>query len=175
MAHFAKLDENNVVTEVIVVSNVELNDLPFPESEPIGVQFCKLLYGPLTNWKQTSYNGNFRKQFAGIGGTYSEVGDVFVLSKPVRFPSWVLNSNYDWVPPIPRPNDNVYIWNESTVSWDVVPQPYPSWTAQGDPLKWVPPVMPPGPVSPDGSPYVWDEASQSWIPYSQEVILDQAP
>jgi hypothetical protein len=171
MAHFAKLDESNVVTEVIVVSNVELNDLPFPESEPIGVQFCKLLYGPLTNWKQTSYNGSFRKQFAGIGFTYTAAGDVFVSPKPARFPSWILDQNYDWVPPIPRPTDGVYSWNESTVSWDVVPQPYPSWKAEGNPLQWVPPVLMPL----DGNIYIWDEATLSWVPYTQEIPPEQAP
>jgi len=67
MAHFAKLDANDVVTEVIVINNDVVQNLPFPESEPIGVAFCQSLYGADTVWKQTSYNGNFRVRYAGIG------------------------------------------------------------------------------------------------------------
>jgi hypothetical protein len=169
MAHFAKLDENSVVLEVIVVNNNTINNLPFPESEPIGVEFCQSLFGANTIWKQTSYNGSFRKEFASVGGTYSAEGDVFVNPKPSKFPSWVLNSNYDWVPPTLRPTDTVYIWNENTVSWDAVPQPYPSWKAEGNPLVWTPPV--PKPIG----EYVWDEATQSWIAFNQEIDPDQAP
>ena len=79
MAHFARLDENNVVTEIIVVSNDVVQNLPFPESEPIGVAFCQSLYkNEITVWKQTSYNGNFRRVYAGIGFTYDPVIDEFV-------------------------------------------------------------------------------------------------
>lgn len=78
MAHFAKLDANNVVTEVIVVSNAAVEDLPFPESEPLGIAFCQSLYGADTVWKQTSYNGNFRGAYAGIGYTYDEVKNEFI-------------------------------------------------------------------------------------------------
>lgn len=78
MAHFARLNESNVVTEVIVINNDVVNNLPFPESEPIGVEFCQSLYGPQTIWKQTSYNGNFRGLFAGIGLIYDPVKDEFV-------------------------------------------------------------------------------------------------
>jgi hypothetical protein len=77
MAHFAQLDANNIVTEVIVVNNEVIQNLPFPESEPIGVEFCQSLYGAGTVWKQTSYNGNFRGIYAGIGFTYDPVKDVF--------------------------------------------------------------------------------------------------
>lgn len=78
MAHFAQLDANNIVTQVIVVSNSVVDDLPFPESEPLGVAFCQSLYGADTVWKQTSYNANFRGIYAGIGDTYDPVLDVFV-------------------------------------------------------------------------------------------------
>lgn len=78
MAHFAQLDANNIVIEVIVVSNNVVEDLPFPESEPLGVAFCQSLYGADTVWKQTSYNANFRNVYAGIGDTYDPVLDVFV-------------------------------------------------------------------------------------------------
>lgn len=78
MAHFAKLDENNVVLEVIVVNNEALQNLPFPESEPIGVEFCQSLFGANTVWKQTSYNGNFRGRYAGISDVYDPVKDEFM-------------------------------------------------------------------------------------------------
>lgn len=81
MAHFAQLDENNIVMTVIVVNNDVVNNLPFPESEPIGVEFCQSLYGPQTIWKQTSYNNNFRGLFAGIGFTYDLVKDEFVAPR----------------------------------------------------------------------------------------------
>lgn len=82
MAHFAKLDENNVVLQVIVVNNEVLQNLPFPESEPIGVAFCQSLFGADSVWKQTSYNGNFRGEYAGIGFTYDPTADVFVPPPP---------------------------------------------------------------------------------------------
>lgn len=78
MAHFAQLDEQNKVIQVIVVSNDVINNLPFPESEPLGVDFCQSLYGENTVWKQTSYNGNFRKIYAGIGHLYDATVDEFI-------------------------------------------------------------------------------------------------
>jgi hypothetical protein len=82
MAHFAKLDENNVVLEVIVVNNDAVQNLPFPDSEPIGVAFCQSLFGASTIWKQTSYNENFRGSYAGIGFTYDPAADLFVSPAP---------------------------------------------------------------------------------------------
>ena len=78
MAHFAQLDANNVVTEVIVVNNAVVEDLSFPESEPLGVAFCQSLYGADTVWKQTSYNNKFRGVYAGIGFLYDVNDDIFV-------------------------------------------------------------------------------------------------
>lgn len=78
MAHFAQLDANNVVTEVIVVNNAVVEDLSFPESEPLGVAFCQSLYGADTVWKQTSYNNKFRGTYAGIGFLYDANDDIFV-------------------------------------------------------------------------------------------------
>jgi len=75
MAHFAQLDENNIVTQVIVVNNSELLDESGNESEAKGIAFCQSLFGG--NWKQTSYNANFRKNYAGIGYTYDPVADEF--------------------------------------------------------------------------------------------------
>lgn len=82
MAHFAQLDANNVVTQVIVVNNSVIEDLSFPESEPLGVAFCQSLFGIDTVWKQTSYNANFRGIYAGIGYTYDVATDTFVAPEP---------------------------------------------------------------------------------------------
>jgi hypothetical protein len=116
MAHFAQLDENNVVTQVIVVHNndCQLNGV---ENEEAGVAFCKSLFGENTNWKQTSYNGNMRKNYAGIGYTYNAVRDAFISPKP--FSSWVLNEDScQWEAPTPMPNDGkMYFWDEITTSW----------------------------------------------------------
>ena len=117
MAHFAELDENNTVLQVIVVRNNELLDGE-TESEAKGVGFCSTLFGH-TNWVQTSYNNNIRKQFAGTGYTYDSDSDVFVAPQP--YPSWSLDDNSDWQAPTPMPeNDNMYSWNEDTQSWDLV-------------------------------------------------------
>ena len=82
MAHFAKINENNLVTEVIVINNLECLDDSGNESEAVGIAFCKSIYGQATNWVQTSYNGNIRGKYAGIGDTYDEVSDVFVAPPP---------------------------------------------------------------------------------------------
>ena len=120
MAHFAELNENNIVQQVIVVHNNELLDENNQESEQKGIEFCKSLFGTETIWKQTSYNGNFRKQYAGFGFTYNEQLDAFVPRQP--FPSWNLDEETClWVPPIPTPNDGKnYNWNEETMSWEEV-------------------------------------------------------
>lgn len=113
MAHFARI-ENGIVTQVIVVSN---NDAPgdFPESEFIGAQFCSNLLGG--EWKQTSYNANFRIHYAGIGYAYSEELDAFIPQSP--YPSWILDTEkLDWFPPIEYPDLNkLYTWDEDSLSW----------------------------------------------------------
>jgi hypothetical protein len=78
MAHFAKLDENNVVLEVNVVNNADIGDLPFPESEPVGIAFLNNWAGQVFNWKQTSYNASFRGRYAGIGDIYDAERDEFI-------------------------------------------------------------------------------------------------
>lgn len=118
MAHFAKLDENNVVLEVHVVNNNELLDDNGQESEQKGIDFLiSWSQGSHTNWKQTSYNGNFRKNYAGIGYTYDSVRDAFIPPKP--YPSWTLNEDKCiWEAPTPMPTDGkFYIWNEDTTNW----------------------------------------------------------
>jgi hypothetical protein len=117
MAHFAKLNDQNVVTDVIVVNNETLNNLPFPDSEPVGVAFLTDWSGGYTNWKQTSYNANFRKNYAGVGFTYDTGLDAFIAPSP--FPSWLLNlDTYQWEPPTPYPSDeNRYVWGEEAQQW----------------------------------------------------------
>lgn len=114
MAHFAKLDENNIVEIVIKVDNSDclLNGV---EDENTGVEFCNNLMPGI--WKQTSYNDNFRKNFASIGFFYDEEKDAFIPPQP--FNSWSLNQDTcQWEPPTPRPNDgNPYYWDENSLSW----------------------------------------------------------
>jgi len=118
MAHFAKLDENNIVTEVLVVNNEVLLKTDGTESEYKGKVFLNGLFGNAT-WVQTSYNNNFRKQYAGIGMIYDETNDVFITPQP--YASWTLDENFDWQPPTPYPNDGQpYQWNEETTSWDLI-------------------------------------------------------
>jgi hypothetical protein len=121
MAHFAQLDENNVVTQVIVVGNKDCADANGVEKESIGIAFCERLLGG--TWKQTSYNGNIRKNYAGIGYTYNADIDAFVPPKP--FASWTLNNETaQWEAPTPMPQDgNMYNWDEATTSWVEVPMP----------------------------------------------------
>ena len=126
MAHFCKLDENNVVTEVHVVANRDTSDANGVEKEYIGQAFLEKLFGG--TWKQTSYNGNIRKNYAGIGYTYNADIDAFVPPKP--FASWLLNEETaQWEAPTPIPADagtgeppKMYSWDEATTSWVEVEQ-----------------------------------------------------
>jgi hypothetical protein len=121
MAHFAQLDANNVVTQVIVVANKDTADANGVEKEYIGAAFCEKLFGG--TWKQTSYNGTIRKNYAGIGYTYNADIDAFVPPKP--FASWTLNNETaQWEAPVPMPEDagtgeppKMYSWDEATTSW----------------------------------------------------------
>lgn len=108
MAHYAYLDENNVVVTVIVGKDeTELIDGLDPETYyAIGTPYTV---------KRTSYNGNIRKQFAGIGFTYDSVNDVFIAPQP--YPSWSLDNNFDWQPPTPRPEGVACYWNEELGDW----------------------------------------------------------
>lgn len=116
MAHFAELDENNIVKKVIVVNDNDCDGGEFPKSEESGINFCKSLLGQDTIWKQTSYNNNFRYNYAGIGFYYDEVNDAFISPKP--FDSWVLDNNFKWKAPVEYPNDDaLYSWDEETLSW----------------------------------------------------------
>ena len=116
MAHFAELDENNVVLRVIVVHNSELMDNGI-ESEDKGIQFCQSIFGEDTVWKQTSYNGSFRKNYAGSGFTYDARRDAFLEPKP--FDNWVLNNTTcKWEAPIAYPDDGRrHAWDDYTNTW----------------------------------------------------------
>ena len=136
MAHFAKLDANNVVTQVIVVGNQDTADNSGTETESIGIAFCQKLVGAETNWKQTSYNNNMRGNYAGIGYTYMTnvatlgVGstDIFINQQPHA--SWTIGvGTAKWYPPDspgaePELTDSevaagkYYVWNETNYQAD---------------------------------------------------------
>ena len=119
MAHFAELDSNNIVQRVIVVSNADLLDGNGVEQEALGIAVCQSVYGGGT-WVQTSYNSNFRKKYAGIGDKYDATADVFYWPE-APFPSWTLDSNFDWQPPTPMPTDGQrYSWNEEQNLWAAI-------------------------------------------------------
>ena len=117
MAHFAKINNNNIVIDVNVVNNEIVNNLSFPESESIGIAFLTEWSNGYSNWKQTSYNGNFRKNYAGIGYTYDEGRDAFIAPKPYN--SWLLDeTTCQWKAPVDYPTDDKkYTWDENTTSW----------------------------------------------------------
>jgi len=117
MAHFAQLDENNIVINVIVISNEDCLDEDGNESEVVGIAFCNSLYGDSTIWKQTSYNSNFRANYASKGYTYDPTNNVFISPKP--YPSWSLNTtSWEWEAPVAFPiNSKDYRWDESNRTW----------------------------------------------------------
>jgi len=108
MAHYAYLDSNNTVVAVIVGKD---------ETELIDGLDPEVYYAQGTDYtvKRTSYNGRIRKQYAGIGFTYNPVADVFIAPRP--FPSWTLDSNYDWQAPLPKPEFGIWAWDEQAQEW----------------------------------------------------------
>ena len=119
MAHFAKIGLNNKVIEVQSVHNNELKDSNGIEQEINGIDFLTKLTGWAV-WRQTSYNNNIRKNYAGIGYTYDEDRDAFIPPKP--YPSWTLNETTClWEAPVAYPDDGKrYNWNEETTTWDEI-------------------------------------------------------
>ena len=124
MAHFAKINSENLVTEVIVINNDVILDSNGEEQESLGVDFCKQIYGDGT-YKQTSYNSKMRKNMATVGSTYDTSRDAFI--RPKRYSSWVLDeSTCRWIPPVEQPSDSeanggnvLYHWDESSNNWKV--------------------------------------------------------
>jgi len=127
MAHYALLDENNIVIQVItgVDENIIQTDLDGTQvggsSEAWEEFYASRPWLNAASCKRTSYNGNIRKQFAGIGYTYNPTADVFIAPQP--FPSWSLDANHDWQAPTPKPEEGRWSWNEETLSWDEVELP----------------------------------------------------
>ena len=113
MAHFAQINDNSIVTTVIVVAD---SDAP---NEAAGISFCKDLLGADTNWVQTSYNNSIRTRYAGIGVYYDSTRDAFYL--PKAYENWVFDeTRKSWQPPVARPSDYdtvPYIWNQSSGAW----------------------------------------------------------
>lgn len=125
MAHFAQLDENNIVISVVVINNEDCVDADGNESESVGVNFCKSLFGADTIWKQTSYNSNIRKNFAVIGATYDISRDAFISPQP--YASWTLDDTTClWESPISKPTltqaqidaGSYYTWDEAAYNLD---------------------------------------------------------
>lgn len=120
MAHFAQIDENNIVTQVVVVNNLELIDEDGNESEAKGIAFCKTIFDG--EFVQTSYNKSYRKNYAGVGFSYDPVRDAFIAPKP--FESWTLNEDTcEWDPPVPKPEptiDYYHEWDEDNQVWNAV-------------------------------------------------------
>ena len=116
MAHFAELNEDNLVLRVVVINDSDCLDESDNESETVGINFCKTLFGG--NWVQTSYNHSIRKNYASVGATYRADLDGFVA--PCIFSSWVLDeTTCKYEAPVAYPSDGKYYrWNETTTSWD---------------------------------------------------------
>jgi hypothetical protein len=172
MAHFAELDETNTVINVIVVHN-DITYLDDVEEEQRGIDFLNDLLPDSGDWKQCSYNHNMRGVHASVGGSYDPTGDFF--RHPKHYPSWVHNdTTYQWNAPVAAPDGGLmgvssgYLWNEDDQTWDIPPQPYPSFIFNtGDPIhRWENPVPYPGVITEDGPQapvYDWDEDTTSWV------------
>lgn len=145
MAHFAQLDENNIVVYVTVISNGDILDENGNESEEMGIQLCKDLMGQDTKWVQTSYNSNFRHRYAGIGDFYDEVHQVFIP------PGYHYDEQYNRV---------VLDGTSYNPEYDdfIPPQPHPLWWYDPERNKWRPPF--PKPMT--THQYEWDESISDW-------------
>jgi len=126
MAYFAKLGTGNIVEQVISINNSVITDSNGVEQEQLGVDFINKLYNTRDAWKQTSYNNNIRKNYAGIGYQYDQTRDAFIAPKP--FNSWILNEDTcRWEAPVAMPeltqeqidNRNYYAWNEQIKNWEI--------------------------------------------------------
>jgi hypothetical protein len=126
MAYFAKLGTGNIIENVISINNAVITDANGVEQEQLGVDFINKLYNTRDVWKQTSYNNNIRKNYAGIGMTYDQTRDAFIAPKP--FNSWILNEDTcRWEAPVAMPeltqeqidNKNYYAWNEQIINWEL--------------------------------------------------------
>lgn len=136
MAHFAKIDENtNKVLDVVVVNNTVLMNGLMQEEEQKGIDFLTNLFGG--KWVQTSYNSNFRFNYASIGGLYDEINDAFI--PPKLFNSWILNTTtFKWEAPVPYPSNGIiHAWSEKALNWIGKPE--------------------------DDEEYMWNNIDEIWI------------
>ena len=123
MAYFAKLGTGNIVEQVISINNAVITDANGVEQEQLGNDFINKLYNTRDVWKQTSYNNNIRKNYAGIGFNYDQTRDAFIAPKP--FNSWILNEDTcRWEAPVAMPtteleDNQYYSWNESIINWEI--------------------------------------------------------
>jgi hypothetical protein len=155
MAHFARLDKDNVVVQVIVVGNDDIKDSDGNESEAIGIKFCQELYGNKANWIQTSYNSRIRFRYAGIGAIYDQINDVFLAPQP--FQSFTLNkTTWNWEPPVPYPDELMNGGHGSQPNFEGEILTLRFFTA--DHGEYV--------------TYGWDEASTSW---ENRTVIALAP
>ena len=149
MAHFAELNSSNEVLRVVVISNDDVAANGGDQSSQAETFVSNLVPHSTdgTSWKQTSYNNNFRKQYAGIGFTYDSSKDKFIIPKP--FTSWQLNSNDDWIAPITYPNVNEISSNPVSITWDEDNQKWLGKTFTGDEYSTV-------------TNYQWDNINLQW-------------
>lgn len=129
ITHYAQLNNENTVINVEIVDVSNTLDTDGNPSETVGIEYLQSQYGSDTIWVETFWDGSSRCRYAGIGMTYSSEYNVFMNKKPEQYPSWVLNQeNYVYEPPVSEPElteeqenaGHLYVWNESTVSWDFV-------------------------------------------------------
>ena len=129
ITHYAQLNNENTVINVEIVDVSNTLDTDGNPSETVGIEYLQSQYGSDTIWVETFWDGSSRCRYAGIGMTYSSEYNVFMNKKPEQYPSWVLNQeNYAYEPPVSEPElteeqenaGHLYVWNESTVSWDFV-------------------------------------------------------
>jgi hypothetical protein len=120
MAHFAELNQENIVLRVVVIDNDATKDDAGHECEALGIEFCQQLFGADTKWKQTSYNCKIRKNYAGVGYVYDEMRDAFIPPPPYK--SWTLNeTTCQWMAPKQPPSDGKpYTWDEGFLRWVVL-------------------------------------------------------
>ncbi len=181
MAHFALVDQNNIVVNVSKISNDVMLDSDGNESEQLGIDFLNKITPPPQNarWIQTSYNSSFRGNYAGIGMKYYEEYDMFLYDKP--YESWIL-IDAKWEPPIERPEPNLelgyahhYDWDEDNIQWQLVRDPEVKpielpeegyyWKLPEGEYDWIQEEIPPAPETPalPGYEYVFDYNFNVWV------------
>jgi hypothetical protein len=165
MAHFALLDENNIVIDVQRINDEDMLDENGVEQESLGIAFLHQLFGQDKTWVQTSINANFRKYYARIGWKYYPDLDAFIYPQP--YPSWILDPiEKEWLCPVPEPvitdPTQISYWDEKNQVWYViyVDQRFPSWVFNQTTQMWEAPV--PIPADYEENNYEWNEDELCW-------------